>query len=113
MAEPRAVSLIETAARFVAERGETMTLSREAEGTTITLKGKRMTGALVEMGNTAAQQRFRVKIATAELTASAWAVKAPARFDRLVVGGVTRTVDDVRPILDGGTVGLYELEVVG
>lgn len=107
------MSVLATAARFIAERGETMTLGRAAEGTTITLKGKRMPGALDELGNTAAQQRFRVKIAPTEIAASAWASKAPARYDTLVVGGVTRIVDDVYPLMDGSAVGLYLLEVVG
>jgi hypothetical protein len=107
------VSVIETAARFIAERGEAMTLGRASEGTTITLNGKRMPGALDDLGNTSTQQRFRVKIATAELLASAWASKAPARFDTLIVGGVTRIVDDVHPLRDGSAVALYVLEVVG
>lgn len=107
------MSVLETAARFIAERGEPMTLGRKSEVTTIALNGKRMPGGLDDLANTAAQQRFRVKIATAELAASAWAVKVPARYDTLVVGGATRIVDDVRPLMDGATVGLYLLEVVG
>lgn len=107
------MSVFETAARFILERGEEMTLGRASEGTTITLNGKRVPGSLDELRNTAAQQRFRVKIATAELAASAWTTKVPARDDTLVVGGVTRIVDDVRPLRDGSTVALYELEVVG
>lgn len=107
------MSVFETAARFIAERGEDMTLGRAAEGTTISLKGKRVPGSLDDLGNTSAQQRFRVKIAVAELAASAWATKVPARDDTLIVGGVTRIVDDVRPLSDGGTVALYDLEVVG
>ena len=90
-----------------------MTLARAAEGTTISLKGKRVTGTLESLGNSSAQQRFRVKIATAELTASAWTTKVPARDDTIVIDGRTRMVDDVRPLLDGATVALYELEVVG
>lgn len=107
------MSVLETAARFIAERGEGMTLGRVSEGTTITLNGKRVPGSLDDIGNTSAQQRFRVKIATAELLASAWTTKAPARHDTLVVGGVTRIVDDVRPLKDGVIVALYDLEVVG
>jgi hypothetical protein len=113
LAQATAVSVIETAARFIAARGEVMTLGRAAEVTTISLKGKRMPGALDDLGNTSAQQRFRVKIATAEIAASAWSNKVPARFDTLVVGGVTRIVDDVHPLINAGVVGLYILEVVG
>lgn len=107
------MSIYETAARFIRERGETMTLGRASEGTTISLKGKRMTGALDDLGNTSAQQRFRVKIAPTEIAASAWASKAPARYDTLIVGGVTRIVDDVHPLSDSAGVALYVLEVVG
>lgn len=107
------MNVIETAARFIAAHGEPMTLARAGEGTTIALNGKRIPGALDDIGNTAAQQRFRVKISTTELAASAWATKVPQRYDTLVVGGVTRTVDDVQPLRDGATVALYLLEVVG
>lgn len=108
------MSLFDTAARFVAERGESMTLAREGEATTISLKGKRIAGTTDDVGGSAEQQRFRVKIGTAELLASAWATKEPsASTDTLTVGGRVRSVRDVRPIGDGVTVGLYELEVVG
>lgn len=107
------MSIFTTAARFIDSHGETMTLARTAETNSISLKGKRIPGSLDQLGNTSAQQRFRVKIATAELAASDWTTKVPARDDTLVVGGVTRTVDDVRPLMDGSTVALYELEVVG
>lgn len=107
------MSLFETAARFVAERGETMTLARAAEGTTIALKGKRVPGSTVETGGSAAQQQFRVKIGVAELAASAWSVKVPASTDTITIGSIVRTILDVRPIGDGGTTALYELDVVG
>lgn len=108
------MSLHETAARFIAERGESMTLAREGEGTTITLKGKRVPGTTVAIGNTAEQQSFRVKIGVAELAASAWSVKAPSSSgDTITVGGVPRAIMDVRPIGDGGVTAIYELEVVG
>lgn len=108
------MSLFDTAARFVAVRGESMTLARDGEATTISLKGKRIPGATDDVGGSAEQQRFRVKIGTAELLASAWATKVPSSStDTLTVGGRVRTVVDVRPLGDGARVGLYELEVVG
>ena len=108
------MSVHETAARFIAERGETMTLSREGEATTISLKGKRIPGSTEETGGSATVQRFRVKIAPTELLASAWATKVPSSStDTLTVGGRARTVVDVRPLGDGDVVALYELEVVG
>lgn len=108
------MTLFDTAARFVSERGESMTLAREGEATTISLKGKRVPGTTVAVGNSAEQQSFRVKIGTAELTASAWAVKLPSSStDTITVGGIPRAILDVRPIGDGGTTALYELEVVG
>lgn len=108
------MSLFDTAARFVAARGESMTLARVGEGTTISLKGKRIPGSTEDVGGSAEQQRFRVKIGTAELLASAWATKVPsAGTDTLTVGGRARTVVDSRPIGDGDAVALYELEVVG
>ena len=105
---------VRNAARLVALHGETMTLARVAEGSAVVLKGKRIAGAVEEGGGSATQQRFRVRIGTAELLASAWAVKAPSSStDTLTVGGVARTVMDVRPLGAAGTVALYELEVVG
>ena len=102
-----------TAARFVAQRGESMTLSR-AGHTAITLKGKRIPGTTEEGGGSSTRQRFRVKIGVAELNASAWATKVPSSAsDTLTVDGRPRTIVDVRPLGDGGVVALYELEVVG
>lgn len=108
------MSVFETAARFIAERGETMTLAREGEATTISLKGKRIPGSTVEIGGSAAQQQFRVKIGTAELLASAWSVKVPSSgTDSITADGRARTILDVRPLNDAGVTALYELEVVG
>lgn len=102
------------AAKTVARHGETMTLSREGEATTITLKGKRIPGTTDDVGGSAQQQRFRVKIAPTELLASAWTSKVPnSGTDTLTIGGRVRVVVDVRPLGDGDTVALYELEVVG
>jgi hypothetical protein len=99
-------------AKIVAAHGETITLKREGE-TDLALKGKRIGGNVDDIGGTAAQQSFRVRIAPTELAASVWAVKEPKRKDALVVGGRTRLVTDVRPISDGDTVAMYELEVAG
>jgi len=108
-----AASTARNAARLILKHGETMALSREGEGATISLKGKRIPGSTDDVGGSAEQQRFRVKIAPTELLASAWASKAPKRTDRIIVGGRKRTVMDVTPLGDGDTVALYELEVVG
>ncbi|MFN4017610.1 MAG: hypothetical protein ACK4JB_19880 [Reyranella sp.] len=106
--------IAERVADIIAAHGETMTLSREGEATTISLKGKRIPGSTEETGGSAEHQRFRVKIAPTELLASAWATKVPSSStDTLTVGGRPRTVVDVRPLGDGDTVALYELEVVG
>ena len=92
------MSILETTARFVAARGESMTLARVGEATTISLKGKRIPGTTE----------------AAELLASAWATKVPsASSDTLTVGGRVRTIVDCKPLADGETVALYELEVVG
>ena len=108
------MSILETTARFISQRGESMTLAREGEGTTISLKGKRIPGTTEAIGNTAEQQRFRVKIGKVELLASAWATKIPsAATDTITVGGLVRAVMDVRPLNDGGVTVLYDLEVAG
>jgi hypothetical protein len=100
-------------AAIIAEHGETMTLQREGE-TDITLKGKRIVGGTLEdVGNTSAQQNFRVKIAPTELEASSWASKVPTRTDAIVIGGRTRSIIDAQPEGDSGVVALYVLEVVG
>ena len=101
-------------ARLILKHGETMTLSREGEATTISLKGKRIPGGTDDVGGSAEQQRFRVKIAPNELLASAWVTKVPSSStDTLTVGGRVRAIADVRPLGGGDTVALYELEVVG
>ncbi|MDO8974335.1 hypothetical protein [Reyranella sp.] len=102
------------AARLIRLHGETMILSREGEATTIGLQGKRIPGGTDDVGGSAEQQRFRVKIAPTEMLASAWTSKVPSSgTDTLTVGGRARTVVDWKPMGDGDTVALYELEVVG
>lgn len=108
------MSVLASAARMIATRGDSMTLAREGEGTAIALKGKRIPGTTVSVGNSAEQQQFRVKIGVVELAASAWAVKVPSSStDSLTVDGVERAIMDVRPLKEGAITGLYELEVVG
>ena len=70
---------VRNAARLIALHGETMVLKRASEATTVTLKGKRLVGSTVDVGGSAVQQEFRVKIGTPELSLSIWASKAPAR----------------------------------
>ncbi len=101
------------AARLVARHGETMVLKQASEATTITLKGKRLVGLTVDVGGSAVQQEFRVKIGTSELSSSAWTSKAPVRHDSIVIDGRERSILDVRPLGDAGTVALYELLVAG
>lgn len=100
------------AAGVIREHGATITLKREGE-TDLPLKGKRLPGEPIDIGGSAVQQGFRVKIAPVELLASAWQSKAPRRGDTLVVDGRERQVLDVQPRLDGDTVALYELTVAG
>ena len=108
------MSLAANAARMIARKGETMTLSREGEAAAITVIGKRAaSGSTESVGGTAVQQIFTVRIRPTELDASAWAVKVPRRHDVLTVGGRGREVKDATPISDGDTVAMYELEVAG
>ena len=102
-------------ARIMAAHGETMTLARDGEGTTITLKGKRILAREKEeqLGNASQQQFFRVKVGTTELAASAWASKVPARNDSITIGGRVRQVIDVRPVNDAGQAAYYDLDVSG
>lgn len=101
-------------AAVLSEHGETMVLAREGEGTSVTLKGKRVSGGnTVDVGGSAVQQTFTVRIAPTELAASAWAVKVPRRHDVLTVAGIDRSVLDAFPMGDGDTVALYELQVAG
>ena len=95
------------------EHGEAMILRRESEVSTVTLKGKRLPGTVADISGSAAQQEFRVRIGTSELAASSWASKAPVRSDSIVVAGRERSILDVRPLGDAGTVALYELLVAG
>ncbi len=108
-----ASDVVRNAARLVSLHGETMVLKREGEVSTITLRGKRVPGTVADIGGSAAQQEFRVKIGTTELAASPWASKAPVRHDSIVVDGRERSILDVRPLGEAGTVALYELLVAG
>jgi hypothetical protein len=101
------------AARMMASHGEAMTLARDGEATTIAVQGKRIQGGTEDIGNSAVQQVFRVKIGTAEILASSWAVKAPKFADQITIGSKVRSIRDVRPLNDSGSTVLYELEVAG
>jgi hypothetical protein len=101
------------AARLLARHGETMVLKRASEATAVVLKGKRLVGSTVDVGGSAVQQEFRVKIGTSELSSSAWTSKAPGRHDSIAIDGRERSILDVRPLGDAGTVALYELLVAG
>lgn len=101
-----------TALRMLRRGGQAMTLKRAGE-TDLSLVGKRIPGTLVEIGGSAAQQQFDVKIGTAELTASAWSAKVPRRTDSLAVDGRVCTVLNVVAIGEGGTTVLYRLTVSG
>lgn len=104
-------------AAIISQHGEAMTLRRPTEDTSISIKGKRVGGRLVDVGN-ADQQSFRVLIGTAELLASTWISKVPSAggdgpSDTLTVGGRVRNVIDVKSRGDGDVVALYEVEVGG
>jgi hypothetical protein len=98
--------------RIIAAGGDTMTLKRAGQAD-IVLKGKRVGGSTETTGNAAVQQAFRVKIGVAELDASAWPSKVPVRTDSIVIGGRTRAIRDVRPLMDGTTTAGYDLDVAG
>jgi hypothetical protein len=108
-----ASDIVRNATRLVALHGEAMTLKRENEASVVTLRGKRVLGTVADIGGSAAQQEFRVKIGTTELAASPWANKTPVRSDSIVVDGRERAILDVRPLGDAGTVALYDLLVAG
>lgn len=99
-------------ATVIAEHGEAMVLKRDGEAD-LPIVGKRVGGAIDDIGGTAAQQAFRIRIAPTELAASSWAVKEPKRKDAILVGGRTRTIEDVQPQGDGDVVAMYVLEVAG
>ncbi len=105
-------------AAVIQEHGETMTLARDGETTTISLKGKRIAGGALDRLGNGDQQSFRILISSTELLASTWASKVPTSggdgpADTLIVDGRARNVLDVRPRGDGDVVALYELEVAG
>ncbi len=107
------MNLVTEVNAIMQEHGEAMTLKREGEASTVTLRGKRLPGTVADIGSSAAQQELRIKIGTTELAASSWASKAPVRSDSIVVAGRERSILDVRPLGDAGTVALYELLVAG
>jgi hypothetical protein len=108
------MGILNTAGRFIAKYGQAATLKRQGESD-LAVKVKRVVTLreLEDTGNTAAQLHNFVKAGTAELAASDWTVKAPARKDQLSLDGRVRTILSVRPVLYGNTVGLYVLELAG
>lgn len=102
------------AARFIATYGDDFTLKRQGEAD-LPVKGKRMTlrYGIDPLGNSSVQQSFRLRIGTAELAASSWSSKVPARTDTIVVAGRTRAILNIAPVSVGATVAMYEFEVAG
>ena len=98
---------------LIAGHGMPSTLARAGEATTIALYAKRYGSVEADTGNTAAQQEFKVRIGTAALVASAWADKAPRRFDTLAVDGKARKVLNVDTREDAGVAVMHILTVVG
>lgn len=98
---------------LIAGHGMPSTLARAGEATTIALYAKRYGSIEADTGNTAAQQEFKVRIGTAALAASAWADKAPRRFDTLAVDGKPRKVLNVDTREDAGFAVMHILTVVG
>lgn len=100
-------------ARIMAGRGQAMTLKRSGEAD-LAVKGKRLLLRVLEdaVGN-ASQDAFRLKIGTAELTASTWASPVPKPGDTIVIDGRTCSVLGVWPLEDAGATIAYELEVAG
>lgn len=106
------MAAIEAVARIIGLHGQSMTLKRAGE-LDLAIKAKRVPGSTEDIGNGQQQQNFRVKMRTTELDASAWAVKAPAFGDFLVIDGRTRSVMDAIPLKDGDTILAWQLEVAG
>lgn len=101
------------ASRIIDLHGESMTLQREGH-TALAVKGKRIGGgSTAPVGGAAKHQYFDVKLSTTQLQASAWANKAPAYTDSIVIDGRTRTVLDVQPLKDGDVIAAYVLTVAG
>jgi len=101
------------ASRIIDQHGESMTLQRDGH-TDLAVKGKRLAGgSTVPIGGTARQQEFEVKLSTTQLQASAWASKAPAMTDSIVIASRARTILDVQPLKDGDDVAAYVLTVAG
>lgn len=103
----------ERVAAIIDEHGDSMTLARTGEATTITAKGKRIPGGFEEIGGTAAQQDFKVKLSLTALTASAWTVKVPKRHDTLTIDSRARAVLDAIPVGDSAVTALYIVTVKG
>lgn len=108
------MSIANSVSGIIDRHGEAMTLKRTGEAD-LPVIGKRISGgALADIGNSATEQVFRIRLSTTQLGASGWAVKVPsADTDLIVVGGRTRKVLDAMPMGDGGTVACWMLEVAG
>ena len=52
------MNLVAEVNAILQEHGETMTLQREGEGSTITLRGKRLPGTVADIGGSAASRSF-------------------------------------------------------
>jgi hypothetical protein len=101
---------------ILAAHGEPVTLSRPGEDTTIDLYAKRHergTGGEIDLGNSAAQTELHIKIGIAALAASAWIDKFPKRFDKVLIGGRTRTVTNVDTRTHGAVAVAHMLIAIG
>lgn len=121
--------LAATAQRMINRFGRDMVLKRliaatlanveddeedDSQEISLHVKGVRVGGTLIDAGNTATQQEFRVIIGVAELDGSTWSVKVPSALtDHIIVDDVRRRILDVQPQHDGETVASYDLLVAG
>lgn len=107
------MSIKNEAQAILSQHGETSVMSRVGEGTTVSVKAKRMLGSTDNVGNSATQQTFQVMVGTAELEASAWTDKYPKKTDSIVFQSRTRKVLNAEPMKDGDTTVFWLLDVAG
>ncbi|WP_319798322.1 hypothetical protein [Nitrobacter sp.] len=91
-----------------------MTLKRAGESD-LPVIGKRVVGgSITEIGNSATEDVFQIRLSTTQLMASSWAIKEPSPdTDLIVANGRTRKVLDAAPLGDSGVVGCWLLTVAG
>lgn len=109
------MSLVGSAQRMIAQRGEAATLRRSATGAAdvdVSVRAFLAHASRQPLAGTVVQMEREARISNAEIAAAAWP-GPPRAGDRLIVGSTTFHVQAVDSLKDAGVVALHVLTVRG